>query len=70
MATWGLMEYQDGCPKVRTVYDHIMAIRKVDWTNNFWKALAHDPATRRSQVAGRRSTCETCDLEPYLFTRL
>jgi AhpD family alkylhydroperoxidase len=22
-----------------------MAIRKVDWVSNFWKALAHDPAT-------------------------
>jgi AhpD family alkylhydroperoxidase len=24
-----------------------MATRKVDWINNFWKALAHDPATLR-----------------------
>jgi len=22
-----------------------MATRKTDWVNNFWKALAHDPAT-------------------------
>jgi AhpD family alkylhydroperoxidase len=45
MATWGLIEYQVACPEVRTVYDDIMATRKVDWINNFWKALAHDPAT-------------------------
>lgn len=45
MATWGLIEYQDACPEVRTVYDDIMATRKVDWINNFWKALAHDPDT-------------------------
>jgi AhpD family alkylhydroperoxidase len=44
MATWGLIEYQDACPEVRAVYDDIMATRKVDWINNFWKALAHDPA--------------------------
>jgi AhpD family alkylhydroperoxidase len=45
MATLGLVEYQDACPEVRGVYDDIMATRKVDWINNFWKALAHDPAT-------------------------
>jgi AhpD family alkylhydroperoxidase len=44
MATWGLIEYQDACPEVRAVYDDIMATRRVDWINNFWKALAHDPA--------------------------
>jgi len=27
------------------VYDDIMATRKSDWINNFWKAIAHDPAT-------------------------
>jgi AhpD family alkylhydroperoxidase len=29
---------------VRAIYDDIMATRKTDWVNNFWKALAHDPA--------------------------
>jgi AhpD family alkylhydroperoxidase len=32
---------------VRAVYDDIMATRRVDWVNNFWKALANDPATLR-----------------------
>jgi AhpD family alkylhydroperoxidase len=27
------------------VYDDIMTTRKTDWINNFWKAIAHDPAT-------------------------
>lgn len=43
MATFGLIEYQDASPQVRAVYDDIMASRKTDWINNFWKALAHDP---------------------------
>jgi AhpD family alkylhydroperoxidase len=47
MATLGLIEYADASPDVRAVYDDIMATRKVDWINNFWKALAHDPATLR-----------------------
>ena len=25
----------------------VMATRKTDWVNNFWKVLAHDPATLR-----------------------
>jgi AhpD family alkylhydroperoxidase len=47
MATLGLIEYADANPEVRAVYDDIMATRKTDWINNFWKALAHDPATLR-----------------------
>jgi AhpD family alkylhydroperoxidase len=45
MATLGLIEYDRATPEVRAVYDDIMATRKTDWINNFWKALAHDPAT-------------------------
>jgi AhpD family alkylhydroperoxidase len=43
MATFGLIEYADAGPEVRAVYDDIMATRKTDWINNFWKALANDP---------------------------
>ena len=43
MAVFGLIEYADAGPEVRAVYDDIMATRKTDWINNFWKALAHDP---------------------------
>ena len=45
MATLGLIEYQDASPEVRAIYDDITATRKTDWINNFWKALANDPAT-------------------------
>ena len=45
LATLGLIEYIDASPEVRAVYDDIMATRKTDWINNFWKALAHHPAT-------------------------
>jgi AhpD family alkylhydroperoxidase len=47
MSTLGLIEYKDASPEVRAVYDDIMATRKTDWINNFWKALAHDPVTLR-----------------------
>lgn len=39
-----LVEYSDASAEVRAVYDDIMATRKSDWVNNFWKVLAHDPA--------------------------
>jgi AhpD family alkylhydroperoxidase len=44
MSIFGLIEYNDANPEVRAVYDDIMATRKTDWINNFWKAIAHDPA--------------------------
>ena len=44
MALVPLVEYADASPAVRAVYDEIMATRKVDWINNFWKVLANDPA--------------------------
>jgi AhpD family alkylhydroperoxidase len=47
MATLGLIEYENASADVRAIYDDIMATRKIDWVNNFWKALAHDPATLR-----------------------
>src|SRR3977135_2645091 len=45
MATLGLVEYKEASPEVQAVYDDIMTTRKIDWINNFWKAIAHDPAT-------------------------
>jgi AhpD family alkylhydroperoxidase len=45
MATLGLIDYENATAEVRAIYDDIMATRKTDWINNFWKALAHDPAT-------------------------
>src|SRR5215831_18433779 len=47
MATLGLVEYEKAGADVRAVYDDIMRTRKTDWINNFWKAIANDPATLR-----------------------
>jgi AhpD family alkylhydroperoxidase len=59
MATFGLIEYQDAGPEVRAVYDEIMAARKTDWINNFWKALAHDPvALRRTWETAKQVMAE------------
>jgi AhpD family alkylhydroperoxidase len=47
MAMHQLVEYTEASAEVRAVYDDIMATRKTDWINNFWKALANDPVTLR-----------------------
>jgi AhpD family alkylhydroperoxidase len=39
------IEYRDASPQVRTVFDDIKRTRQVADVNNFWKYLAHDPAT-------------------------
>jgi AhpD family alkylhydroperoxidase len=39
------IEYTDASPQVRAVYDDIKRSRGVPDVNNFWKYLAHDPAT-------------------------
>ena len=45
MATQRAVEYSEAGPEVRAVYDDILATRKTDWINNFWKVLANDPVT-------------------------
>lgn len=42
-----MIEYADATPEVRAVFDDIMTTRKTDSVNNFWKAIARDPATLR-----------------------
>ncbi len=64
MATLGLVEYADATPEVRAVYDDIMAVRKTDWINNFWKALAHDPKTLRRTWESIKEIMGPGELDP------
>ena len=51
-------------PEARAVFDDIRAVRGTDYVNNFWRALAHDPAelkrvweeAKAVMAPGRRST--------------
>jgi len=58
------IEYADASSEVRAVYDDIMATRKTDWVNNFWKALAHDPPTLRRIWANVREVMAPGALDP------
>jgi AhpD family alkylhydroperoxidase len=42
-----LIEVADASPEARAVFEDIMTTRKTDKVNNFWKALANDPALMR-----------------------
>jgi AhpD family alkylhydroperoxidase len=37
--------YCNSAPEARAVFDDIRAVRKTEFVNNFWRALAHDPVT-------------------------
>jgi AhpD family alkylhydroperoxidase len=39
------IEHAEASPQVRAVFDDIKRTRGVEDVNNFWKYLAHDPAT-------------------------
>jgi AhpD family alkylhydroperoxidase len=58
------IEYDAATPEVRAVYDDIMATRKVDWVNNFWKVLAHDPPTLKRIWANIKQVMGPGTLDP------
>jgi AhpD family alkylhydroperoxidase len=66
MATLGLVEYADASREVRAVYDDIMATRSTDYINNFWKALAHDPATLRRTWESVKQIMAPGSLDPVV----
>jgi len=66
MATCGLIEYAQASAEVRAVYDDIMATRKTDWLNNFWKAIAHDPALLRRTWENAKQVMAPGALDPLV----
>jgi AhpD family alkylhydroperoxidase len=64
MAIVPLIEYADAAPEVRAVYDDIMATRNVDSVNNFWKALANDPANLKRVWDSVKSVMAPGALDP------
>src|SRR6185369_6424897 len=64
MATVKLIEYGEASGEVRAVFDDIMATRKVDRVNNFWKALANHPPTLRRTWETLKSVMAPGALDP------
>jgi len=66
MALVRIIEYAEASPEVKVVYDDIMKTRGVDWINNFWKALANDPALLRSVWAQVKQVMAPGALDPLV----
>ena len=66
MATVKLIEYEEAGPEVRAVYDDIMATRKIDWVNNFWKAIAVQPELLRRTWQGVKKVTAPGALDPLV----
>ena len=61
-----LIEYTDASPEVRSVYDDIMKTRGTDWINNFWKALANNPAELRRMWSNVKQVMAPGALDPLV----
>lgn len=66
MSTLGFIEYDKATPEVRAVYDDIMTTRKTDKINNFWKALAHDPARLKRTWEDTKTIMAAGQLDPLV----
>ena len=66
MALIPLVEYDAAPAVVRAVYDDIRATRKTDYVNNFWKALAHDPALLARTWANVKEVMAPGALDPLV----
>jgi len=64
MASVKLIEYAEATTEVRAVYDDILATRKIDYVNNFWKALASHPPTLRRTWETLKSVMAPGALDP------
>ena len=48
MGTVTLLSDEEASAEALAVFDEIRALRGTDYVNNFWRALAHDPALLRA----------------------
>lgn len=60
------IEYEAASDDVRAVYDDIMQTRGIDWVNNFWKVLAHDPVLLKSTWEDIKQVMGPGALDPFV----
>ncbi len=66
MATVTLITDEEASAEVRAVFDDIRATRGTDFINNFWRALAHDPAQLRATWEQLKSVMGPGALDPMV----
>jgi AhpD family alkylhydroperoxidase len=59
-----MIEHADAPAEVKAVYDDIMATRRTNWINNFWKVLAAHPPTLKRMWSTLREVMAPGTLDP------
>ncbi|WP_299655314.1 carboxymuconolactone decarboxylase family protein [uncultured Tateyamaria sp.] len=66
MATLPLISDEEASAEVLAVFDDIRAVRGTDFINNFWRALAHDPALLAATWARLKDVMGPGELDPLV----
>ncbi|MCU0854141.1 MAG: carboxymuconolactone decarboxylase family protein [Rhodobacteraceae bacterium] len=66
MGTVPLLSDAEAAPEARAVFDEIRAFRGTEYVNNFWRALAHDPALLRATWERVRTVMAPGALDPLV----
>ena len=64
MATVTLISDDDASAEVLAIFDDIRATRGSDVINNFWRALAHDPALLRATWSRLKTVMGPGEIDP------
>ncbi|QGX97453.1 carboxymuconolactone decarboxylase family protein [Roseovarius faecimaris] len=64
MATVPLLTDEEASPEARAVFDDIRKTRGGDFINNFWRALAHDPALLKATWERLKQVMGPGELDP------
>lgn len=66
MATLPLLDDEAAAAEARAVFDDIRAKRNTDYVNNFWRALAHDPALLKATWERVQEVMAPGELDPLV----
>ena len=66
MATVALLSDEEASAEALAVFTDIRAVRGTDYVNNFWRALAHDPALLRATWERLKQVMAPGALDPLI----
>lgn len=66
MATVPLLKDEEAGPEALAVFNDIRAKRNTDYVNNFWRALAHDPALLKATWERVQQVMAPGELDPLV----
>lgn len=66
MGTLSLISDTEASADVLAVFDDIRAVRRTDYINNFWRAMAHDPALLKATWDRLKTVMGPGELDPLV----